>query len=131
MVEPIDTRNWRKFEGKYREIMRQCEWFRAALEHHCRLGGRGTQADLSREVGYAHPSMVTWLVQGLRTADFKQAVNIALYFGTDLISFLEEGRQLSERPYQKRRRVDRFAQGGWIDADEILRPGRRGAKKGA
>jgi transcriptional regulator with XRE-family HTH domain len=127
----IDTRRWKHYEGKEREIMRQCEWFRTALEHHCREGGRGTQSDLSREVGYAHPSMVSWLVKGLRTPDFKQAVSIAYYFGTDLISFLEEGRQLSERPYQKRRSVDRFASGKWIDANDILRPGGRGAKKGA
>jgi transcriptional regulator with XRE-family HTH domain len=125
----IDTRRWRKYEGKDREIMRQCEWFRAALVHYCREGGWGTQSELSREVGYAHPSMVTWLIQGLRTADFKQAVNIAYYFGVDLIEFLEEGKKLSERPFAKRRRVDSVASGGWVDAHEILRPGRRGTKK--
>ena len=128
-MEKIDTRSWKKATGRHREVMRQAEWFRAALEHHCRRAGRGTQADITREVGYKHQSMLTWLKKGLRTPDFKQAVKIAYYFGTDLISFLEEGRQLCERPYKTRRRMDSVLPAGRQEQDKIFRQGRGGAKK--
>lgn len=108
MKEKIDTRRWRQADGRHREVMRQSEWFRASLEYHCRESGRGTQADLSREVGYKHQSMVSNILQGIRTADFRQCIKIAYYFGTDVINFLEIGRKLveNERTLAKRRGLD-------------------------
>jgi transcriptional regulator with XRE-family HTH domain len=107
--ETVDTKRWRRAAGRYREIMRQSEWFRASLEYHCRESGRGTQAELSRDVGYNHQSMVSNILKGIRTPDFKQAVKIAYYFGTDILKFIEIGRDLVEyeRTPPQRWRLDR------------------------
>jgi hypothetical protein len=53
--------------------------------------------------------MVCNILKGIRTPDFKQAVKIAYYFGTDILKFIEIGRDLVEyeRTPPQRWRLDR------------------------
>ena len=117
--EKINTRAWRKYTGQYREVMRQSEYFRAALEYHVNQAGRGVRKELSERVGYKYQSMVSNILTGIRTADYRQCIRIALFFGMDLISFLELGRDLVERERTptKRRRMDRKLPRGRRKAD--------------
>lgn len=97
----IDTKRWRQLRGSEREVFKQAEWFRTAIDHACIEGGRGTARELAISLGFSEAAVCN-LRKGTRTADIKTAFRIALHFGQPLHEFLMMGRDLAEGKYAGR-----------------------------
>jgi len=92
------VRAWRTLKGAERDVARQCEWFRQALNARC-AEARGTAKSVSASLDFVE-SFVSNLRRGERTPDFKTACHVAWHFKTNIIDFLEEGRSLAEPEYK-------------------------------
>jgi transcriptional regulator with XRE-family HTH domain len=93
----METYKWREAKDPVeRVVLRNGEYFRRALESAVAEAGRGSQKEVSFDVGYKHQSMVTNILKGTRIPDLKKAIRIAHFFGSEFIDFLIEGRRLVE-----------------------------------
>ena len=103
--KPINTLKWRQMQGIEREVFRQAEWFRAAIDQACIEGGRGAARELAIRLDFSEAAICN-LRKGSRTPDIKTAFRIALHFGHPLHEFLMIGRELAEGgPMATRRKV--------------------------
>ena len=94
-----NVRFWAKMpKGPEREVARQCEWFRRALDARC-SEERGVAKSVSASLDFVE-SFVSNLKRGDRSPDFKTACHVAYHFKTNLIDFLLEGRSLAEPEYK-------------------------------
>ena len=93
----MNTYQWREAKDPVEKVvLRNGEYFRRALEAAVTEAGRGTQKEVSFEVGYKHQSMVTNIIKGTRIPDLKKAIRISHFFGVEFIDWLVEGRRLVE-----------------------------------
>ena len=93
----INPKDWKKQKGTAREVYRQLEWFRRAVDERCSAGGGRSGVALELAHGISNTQgFVSLLRSGHRLPDFETACKVALYFGQPLADFLEEGRDVSE-----------------------------------
>ena len=93
----MNTYQWREAKDPVEKVvLRNGEYFRRALEAAVTEAGRGSQKEVSYEVGYKHQSMITNCIKGTRIPDLKKAIRISHFFGVEFIDWLMEGRRLVE-----------------------------------
>ena len=96
-VNRINPANWKYLRGRDRDVYRQLEWFRAAVDYRCNEDGARSGIALGLAVGCdVSQGFISLLRYGHRLPDFETATKIANHFGMTLVDFIEEGRELSE-----------------------------------